>query len=223
MRCLRPVSRTSLLYQYPSQATLLSYSLARGPTTHLRSTPPLPGSPTGTYDNPYGALNQAMQASRPGDTIFLLPGRHQGSQIIKNIQGLPRQTHFIITAYDVNNIPIIDAMASASNTAFKPGIALDSCSWIHISAIKFENCWNSVIDISQSAYISVQYCHFTTGKWVVHPHGTNTHHTLVEHCVVHHPPSSMERMEFGWKSHHGVVEYYNGCPIAPRVRVLVDM
>jgi hypothetical protein len=176
--------------------------------------PTLANSGTGSLENPFGAISQAVEMSNPGDTIFLLAGRYKGTTIIKHKHGLPNLP-ITITAYDPRDIPIIDAMAEPTNTAFHPGIALDSCSWINISALKFENCWNSVIDIHQSPYISIQYCHFTTGKWVVHPHGPDAHHTLVEHCTVHHPPQVWK----GWswlELHHGVVQYYNGGLMHPR-------
>lgn len=168
----------------------------------------------GSHTKPLRTLEQAFEQVSPGDTVFLLPGTYEGVNKISNKHGAPNKP-IVITAYDTQNIPIIDGLSEPDNAAFNPGISLDSCSWINISAIKFENCWNSVIDLRQSNYISIQYCHLTSGKWVIHPHGTASHHILVENSVLHHPPQVWK----GWswlEIHHGVVECYNGAILHPR-------
>ncbi|MCB0686030.1 MAG: hypothetical protein KDC53_05880 [Saprospiraceae bacterium] len=168
----------------------------------------------GSLDHPFASISEAVEHANAGDTIFLLPGRYLGTTTLRGVNGKPNQP-IVITAYDLDQVPVIDAQAEPSNDGFAPGIALDSCRWITISAIKFENCWFSVIDIDQSNYISIEFCHFTSGKYTVHPHGLETHHVLVENCIIKHPPQVWK----GWswlEMHHGEIQYYNGALIHPR-------
>lgn len=169
---------------------------------------------TGTRDQPFTSLAAAAAKAQPGDTIFLMPGTFEGTTRLHQIHGEPNRP-IVITADDPTSLPVIDGLSAPSNDAFHPGIALDSCSWINISAIKFENCWFNVIDIRQSSYISIEFCHFTSGKYTVHPHGEMTHHILVDNCIIRHPPQVWK----GWswlEMHHGEIQYYNGALIHPR-------
>ncbi len=177
-------------------------------------------SPTGVDSNPgsrsqpFQSISAACSQAGPGDTVFLLPGKYLGTNRLTQIHGRPNQP-LTILSFDPNHLAVIDGQSDPSNTAFHPGIALENCSWINICGIKFERCWNSAVDLKESNYISVQYCHFTTGKWVVHPHGHKSHHVLVEHCMVHHPPQIWK----GWswlEIHHGALEHYNGALLHPR-------
>ncbi|MCB0664220.1 MAG: hypothetical protein KDC80_00285, partial [Saprospiraceae bacterium] len=168
----------------------------------------------GSQSHPFSKLEDAAAQAMPGDTIYLLPGRYNGTQQLRHIKGQPNQP-IVITAFDKKAIPVIDGLSEPSNDALHPGLLLDSCRWINISAIKFENCWFSVIDLNESSYISVEYCHFTSGKYTIHPHGLNTHHILVEHSVIRHPFQVWK----GWswlEMHHGEIQYYNGALIHPR-------
>lgn len=170
--------------------------------------------PDGSQKKPYSSLGEAAVHAMPGDTIYLLPGRYRGTQRLSQVKGQPNLP-IVITAFNTANIPVIDAEAEPSNDALRPGIQLDSCRWINISSIKFENCWFSVIDIKESNYISIEYCHFSSGKYTIHPHGLNTHHVLVENSVIRHPPQVWK----GWswlEMHHGEIQYYNGALIHPR-------
>lgn len=196
-----------------SLVIVLTHILGMAQTQYFVS-PKGSASNTGTQTQPMKEIRTAFTKANPGDTIFLLPGKYLGSNKINNVHGSPNKP-ITVLSYDPTNLAVIDAQSAPSNTAVNPGLALENCSWINICGIKFENCWNRVVDLKESHYISIQYCHFTTGKWVVHPHGSQTHHILVENCIVHHPPQVWK----GWswlEIHHGELEHYNGALLHPR-------
>ncbi|MBK8504943.1 MAG: hypothetical protein IPL46_23625 [Saprospiraceae bacterium] len=182
--------------------------------THLYVSPEGSGAVDGSLKQPFRSIEAAASIANPGDTINLLPGTYVGTTKLTNIHGAPNKPIVIIAA-DPSHIPISDGQSEPSNDAFHPGIALDSCSWINISGIKFENCWFSVVDVRQSSYITVSHCHFTSGKYTIHPHGVLSHHVLVENSIIKHPFQVWK----GWswlEIHHGEIQYYNGALIHPR-------
>ena len=90
----------------------------------------------GSQSHPFSKLEDAAAQAMPGDTIYLLPGRYNGTQQLRHIKGQPNQP-IVITAFDKKAIPVIDGLSEPSNDALHPGLLLDSCRWISISAIKF--------------------------------------------------------------------------------------
>ena len=166
-------------------------------------------------DQPLQSITKAFEIAQPGDTIFLHPGTYFGRNLIQDIHGAINQP-IVITSLsnDPAEFAIIDGESEPGLRVEKEGFVLENCSWLNLERLIFQNCWTNVIEIRESPYISVKSCHFTTGKRIIHAVGHQTHHTLVEDCMVIHPSAVWKG--WSWEAlHHGEVSYYNGALLHP--------
>ena len=167
-------------------------------------------------DQPLKNIAIGFQYATAGDTLFLLPGIHEGRNYIVDKHGTPDLPITIISLEtNPQNFAIIDAQGEAAEDSGFVGFLLKESSWINIENIVFRNCWTYVVDILDSEYISIKSCHFTSGKRIVSPVGHGSHHILVENCYAKHP----EEVWKGWsweELHHGSVSHYNGGLLHPK-------
>ncbi|MEL7117839.1 MAG: T9SS type A sorting domain-containing protein [Bacteroidota bacterium] len=169
-----------------------------------------------SLDFPFATISQGFSVALAGDTLLLDTGIFHGTTVLEDKNGRPDQP-IVLKSYatDPLDFAVIDGGSSPSQNVRQPGLYLKNCSWLVIENIIFRNCWRSVINVDDSAYIMVRSCHFSTGKEVVYPHGNEAHHILVENCYVRHPDEVWRG--WSWESiHHGSYEFYNGGLLHPR-------
>lgn len=168
-----------------------------------------------TPTTPLNSIAAAIEASTPGDTIFLLPGIYPGNNQFVEKTGIP-DNPIVLRSYNTNpsHFAIIDASSNPQDLDGL-GFIIKNSSWINIEHIIFKNCWPSVINIFDAEYISIKSCHFLTGKRVIHPQGHGSHHILVENCFIRHPDEVWNT--WSWEElHHGEYSHYNGGLLHPK-------
>ncbi len=165
---------------------------------------------------PATSIRDAFAQAEPGDTILLTESTYLGTTTIENVSGSPNHPIVLISAAEQPaDFAVLDGEGAPENMGKNYGLLFRNCSWINIEKIVFKDCWNSAVRLDNSSYITIRDCHFTTGKWIVHPNGIGSHHVLVENCHAEHPPEVWK----GWswlEIHHGLREYYNGALLHPR-------
>ena len=165
---------------------------------------------------PFATIAHGFSVAEAGDTLLLAMGTFHGTTFLEGKNGAPDRPIVLKSlAPDPLDFAVIDGGSLPSQNVDQHGLHLKNCSWLVIENIVFRNCWRNVINLENSAYITVRSCHFSTGKEVVFPHGNGAHHILVENCYVRHPDEVWRG--WSWESiHHGSQEFYNGGLLHPR-------
>ena len=145
-------------------------------------------SPTGsgssfTISTP-GTVANALTLAAPGDFIRLLPGTY--TQIAVTKSGSPEKPITIISESgtpanyaQIDMGAVHDAPINSGPKGYE-GIVIANQSWIVIENIKFRNCWQNIIQLTNSNYITVRGCDFRGAHAAVGSTGINTHHLLME-------------------------------------------
>lgn len=125
-----------------------------------------------------GNIQDALTAAPPGATIRLLPGTY--SKIDINVSGMPEKPITLISdSSDPTQYAIIDG-GNTTGEKYNQGIVISNASWLVIENLKFQNCWENIIELDNSSYITVRGCDFKEGKTVVYTK-EGTHHVLMEY------------------------------------------
>jgi hypothetical protein len=161
-----------------------------------------------TKDTP-GAVSDALNVAPPGAQILLLPGTY--GRIDVSASGVPEQP---ITLSSASSDPAQYAVIDGGNTTGQirnQGMRVSDASWLVIEDLKFQNCWQNIIDLDNCSYITVRGCDFREGQRVVFA-GAGSHHILLEDNTW----KQREEIWYEWSwadVHHSEVEdlrHYNG-------------
>jgi hypothetical protein len=169
-----------------------------------------PGGAGSDYrPNQPGNINDALAAAPPGAAIRLLPGTY--SRIDVNVSGMPEKPITLISdSTDPTQYAIIDG-GNTTGEKGNQGMVISNADWLVIEKLKFQNCWENIIELDNSSYITVRGCDFKEGKQVVHAKA-GTHHVLMEYNTW----KQREEIWYEWTwadVHHSEVEdlkHYSG-------------
>lgn len=152
----------------------------------------------GTMSQPFKSLSKGLLLAQAGDSILFLPGKY----LLQNLKDASVTTYYLpITKAGLPEKPIVIKSASTDPKQFAtidgervPGsynststmragclYLTSTASWINIENFNFQNCWEDVITIMGSSYITIRGVqalggkHFAYGKLI-------SHHILIENC-----------------------------------------
>jgi hypothetical protein len=159
--------------------------------------------------NQPGNISDALNVAPPGATIRLLPGTY--SRIDVNISGEPDNPVTLVSdSTNPDQFAVIDGGNTTGNSG-NEGMRISNASWLVIENLKFQNCWQDIINLNNCSYITVRGCDFSEGKTVVYAEA-GSHHVLMEHNTW----KQREEIWYEWSwadVHHSEVEdlrHYNG-------------
>ncbi|MBD3288862.1 T9SS type A sorting domain-containing protein [candidate division KSB1 bacterium] len=167
-------------------------------------------SNTGTApDSPLANLNAAFNIAEPGDEIRLLPGRYfeKTSLILRKNGEFDNPITIMSHSTDTASFAIIDG--GAEPRTYGSGMIIKYCSWLTFKNLKFQNCWQDVIEIEHSSYISFTGCHFQGGRRVIYPQYEDCHHFLIDGCFWQQDARIYTELDWD-EMHHGSLSYLNG-------------
>jgi len=168
---------------------------------------------------PGQSISAAVARAKPGDVIALAPGSYKGRVSIEN-SGAPEKPIVIVSASsDPAKYAVIDGQGKPGDEygKVKPGVYMKGAAWIVLERLKFRNCWNQVVYLENSKYITVRSCDILGGRHVVftrcrepiRPGGPGTHHVLIEDCYWQQDERILTKWD--WEQvHHGSLKAYNG-------------
>lgn len=156
-----------------------------------------------------GSIGDALAVAPPGTTIRLLPGTY--SRIDVDVSGSPENPITLVSdSTDPAQYAVIDG-GNTTGAKGNQGMVISNASWLVIENLKFQNCWENIIELDNSAYITVRGCDFKEGKVVVYTKA-GTHHVLLEYNTW----KQREEIWYEWSwadVHHSEVEdlrHYSG-------------
>jgi hypothetical protein len=159
--------------------------------------------------NQPGNISDALNVAPPGATIRLLPGTY--SRIDVNISGEPDNPVTLVSdSTNPDQFAVIDGGNTSGNSG-NEGMRISNASWLVIENLKFQNCWQDIINLNNCSYITVRGCDFSEGTTVVYAEA-GSHHVLMEHNTW----KQREEIWYEWSwadVHHSEVEdlrHYNG-------------
>jgi hypothetical protein len=162
-----------------------------------------------TIEAPLKTFNAAFKIVEPGDEIRLLPGVYfKKTSFVMNVHG-GFDNPIIIRSHreDPAQYAIIDGGAKPRIQGY--GMKVNNSSWLVFKDLKFRNCWQDVIDIDHSSYLSFIGCYFEGGRRVIYPQFEDCHHFLVEDCYWEQDEKIYT--DYDWaEMHHGSMKYLNG-------------
>ncbi|MGA0447646.1 MAG: leucine-rich repeat protein, partial [Pseudohongiellaceae bacterium] len=103
-----------------------------------------------------GAVADALAAAPPGGTIRLLPGTYPKIEV--GVSGMPEKPIKLISdSADPAQYAIIDG-GNTTGANGNQGMVISNASWLVIENLKFQNCWENIIELDNSSYITVRGC-----------------------------------------------------------------
>ncbi len=136
------------------------------------------GSGTNFTRSSPGAVSDALNAAPPGSRIVLLPGTYP--RIDVDVSGAPEQPIILVSdSQNSDQYAVIDG-GNTNGASGNEGMRISNASWLVIENLKFQNCWENIIELDNCSYITVRGCDFSEGKDVVHAKA-GTHHVLLEY------------------------------------------
>jgi hypothetical protein len=136
------------------------------------------GSGTTFQRDQPGSIDDALAMAPPGTTIRLLPGTYP--RIDVGASGEPEQPITLISdSENPDHYAVIDG-GNTTGANGNQGMLITDASWLVIENLKFQNCWQNIIELDNCSYVTVRGCDFKEGTDVVHAKA-GTHHVLLEY------------------------------------------
>jgi len=162
------------------------------------------------YPGAASQIGDAVEKANPGDRIQLHSGTYAGTVKVQR-SGLPDKP-IVISGLDPvsGKKALLNGGAEPGRGKKNQGFMLNGADWISIQDMEMRNCWNEVVNIQDSSYVSIQRCDMMEcGQTAVYTRGAKTHHILIEGCRW----TQDVRIYTTWNwtnMHHEDLKYYNG-------------